>query len=181
MGKKIVVITGSPRENGNSFAMTDAFIRAAEAKGHTVTRFDAAMKNIGGCHACMTCYKTGKACSFDDDFNTIVPAILEADAIVFTMPVYWYSIPAQIKGVIDRIFSLVVGGKDIAGKECALITCCEEDDMSVMDGVRVPMERMCALNKWKMVGEVLVPGVLNAGDIGKTDGCKKAAALADAI
>ena len=181
MGKKIVVITGSPRKNGNSFAMTDAFIQAAETKGHTVTRFDAALKNIGGCRACMTCFQTGKACSFDDDFNTIAPAILEADAIVFTMPVYWYSIPAQIKGVIDRIYSLVVGGKDIAGKECALITCCEEDDMSVMDGVRIPMERMCALNKWKMVGEVLVPGVLNAGDIDKTDGCKKAAALADAI
>ena len=53
--------------------------------------------------------------------------------------------------------------------------------MSVMDGVRVPMERMCALNKWKMVSEVLVPGALNAGDIDKTDGCKKAAALADVI
>ena len=181
MSKKIVVITGSPRKNGNSFAMTDAFIQAAEAKGHTVTRFDAAMKNIGGCHACETCFKTGKACSFDDDFNTIAPTILEADAIVFTMPVYWYSIPAQIKGVIDRIFSLVVGGKDIAGKECALITCCEENDMSVMDGVRIPMERMCALNKWKMVGEVLVSGVLNAGDIDKTDGREKAAALAGAI
>ena len=181
MGKNIVVITGSPRKNGNSFAMTDAFIQAAERKGHTVTRFDAAMKNIGGCRACETCFSTGKACTFDDDFNTIAPAILEADAIVFTMPVYWYSIPAQIKGIIDRIFSLVVGGKDIAGKECALITCCEEDDLSVMDGVRIPMERMCALNKWKMVGEVLVPGVLNPGDIVKTDGCKKAAALADVI
>ena len=46
MSKKIVVITGSPRKNGNSFAMTDTFIRAAEAKGHTVTRFDAAMKKL---------------------------------------------------------------------------------------------------------------------------------------
>ena len=181
MSKKIVVITGSPRKNGNSFAMTDAFIKAAKEKGHTITRFDAALKKVGGCHACETCYSTGKACTFDDDFNTIAPAILEADVIVFTMPVYWYSIPAQIKGVIDCIFSLVVGGKDIAGKECALITCCEEDDMSVMDGVRIPIERMCALNKWKMVGEVLIPGVLNAGDIDKTDGCKKAADLADAI
>ena len=89
MRKKIVVITGSPRKNGNSFAMTDAFINAAEAKGHTVARFDAAMKNVGGCRACETCFKTGKACSFDDDFNTIAPAILEADAVVFTMPVYW--------------------------------------------------------------------------------------------
>ena len=181
MGKKIVVITGSPRKNGNSFAMTDAFIKAAEEKGHTVTRFDAAFMKVGGCHACETCYSTGKACTFEDDFDTIAPAILEADALVFTTPVYWYSIPAQIKGVIDCIFSLVIGGKDITGKECALITCCEEEDMSVMDGVRIPIERTAALNKWTMVGEVLIPGVLNVGDIDKTDGCKKAAALADAI
>lgn len=181
MSKKIVVITGSPRKNGNSFAMTDAFIKAAEAKGHIVTRFDAAMKKVGGCHACETCFKTGKACSFDDDFNTIAPAVLEADAVVFTTPVYWYSIPAQIKGVIDKLFSFVVGGRDIAGKECALITCCEEDDLSVMDGVRIPIERTAALIKWHMVGEVLVPGVLNPGDIEKTDGCAQAAALADKL
>ena len=109
---KITVITGSPRKQGNSFAMTDAFIRSAEQRGHTVQRFDAAFLKIGGCHACMTCYKTGKACSFDDDFNRIAPAILESDAVVFTMPVYWYSIPAQIKGVIDRLFSLVVRSEE---------------------------------------------------------------------
>ena len=97
------------------------------------------------------------------------------------MPVYWYSIPAQIKCVIDKLFSFVVGGKDIAGKECALIACCEEDDMSVFDGVRIPIERSAALLKWNMVGEVLVPGVLNVGDIEKTDGCKKAIALAKSI
>ncbi len=181
MSKKIAVITGSPRKKGNSFAMTEAFIQAAQAKGHTVTRFDAALLKIGGCRACETCFSTGKACTFDDDFNTIAPAILEADAVVFTMPVYWYSIPAQIKGVIDRLYSFMVAGKDIAGKECAVIACCEEEDMTVLDGVRLPIERSAALMKWKMVGEVLVPGVLNVGDIDKTDGCARAAALADAI
>ena len=181
MNKKIVVITGSPRRSGNSFAMTEAFVKAAEEKGHTVTRFDTSSMKIGFCHACETCYSTGRACSFDDDFNTIAPAILEADAVVFSMPVYWYSIPAQIKGVIDKMFSLVVGGKDIAGKECALITCCEEEDMSVMDGVRIPIERTAALIGWKMVGEVLIPGVLETGAIEKTDGCAQAAALADRI
>lgn len=175
---KIVVITGSPRRKGNSFAMTDAFVKAAEAKGNSVTRFDAAFMKIGGCHACMTCFKTGKACSFDDDFNQIAEAVLKADAVVYTMPVYWYSIPSQIKGVIDRIFSLVIGGKDISGKKCALITCCEESDMTVMDGVRIPLERSAKLLKWQMVGEVLVPGVLNEGAVSDTDGCEQAAALA---
>ena len=181
MSKKIVVITGSPRKKGNSFAMTEAFVKAAEKKGHTVTRFDIAAMNVGGCRACETCFKTGKPCSFDDDFNSIAPVILEADAVVFATPVYWYSIPAQIKGVIDKLFSFCVAGKDIEGKECALITCCEENDLSVMDGVRIPVERSAALLKWNMVGEVLIPGVLNAGDIEKTDGCKQAAALVEKI
>ena len=179
MRKKIVVLTGSPRKSGNSSAMADAFIRAAETRGHSVTRFDAALRQVGGCRACETCFKTGKPCSFDDDFNTVAPAILEADAVVFVTPVYWYSIPAQIKGVIDRLYSLVVGEKDYAGKECAMIVCCEEHEMDVMDGVRIPLERTAALLKWNMVGEVLIPGVLAAGDIEKTDGCTQAAALAE--
>ena len=49
----------------------------------------------------------------------------------------------------------------------------------MLDGVRIPIERTAALNKLKMVGEVLVLGVLNAGYIYKTDGCKQAAALAE--
>lgn len=176
---KILVLTGSPRKRGNTFALVEAFTNAAQAKGHEVVRFDTAMMHIGGCRACMTCYKTGKACSFDDDFNTIAPHILDADAVVYAMPVYWYSIPAQIKGVIDRVFSLVIGGKDVAGKRCGIITCCEEHDASVMDGVTMPLRRTFDLLKWNLVGEVCIPGVLNEGDIAHTDGCAQAAALAE--
>ena len=158
--------------------MTEAFIKTAEKQGHTVERFDAAMMNVGGCHACETCFKSGKACSYDDDFNKAAPSIERADAVVFTTPVYWYSFPAQIKGMIDKLYSFCVAGKAVAGKECALIACCEENDMTVLDGVRIPYERTAALLQWKSVGEVLIPGVLNAGEIEKTDGIERAAALA---
>ena len=91
-----------------------------------------------------------------------------------------------IKAVIDKLYAFCVAGKDIAGKDiagkaCGLIACCEENDMSVLDGVRILVERSAALMKWHMAGEVLVPGVLNAGDIEKTDACAMAAALADKI
>ncbi len=49
----------------------------------------------------------------------------------------------------------------------------------MLDGVRVPLERTAALLKWNVVGEVLVPGVLKVGDIAKTDGVERAAALAE--
>ena len=48
-------------------------------------------------------------------------------------------------------------------------------------GVRIPMERTAALLKWDMIGEVLIPGVLNEGDINRTDGCQQAAALAERL
>ncbi len=176
---KITVITGSPRKKGNTFAMVDAFIKSAEAKGHQVVRFDAAMMKIGGCHDCLTCFKIGKACSFDDDFNIIAPHIMDADAVVYAMPLYWYSIPAQIKGVIDRVFSFVVARKDIAGKKCGIITCCEEHDPTVMEGVTMPLHRTFDLLKWNLVGEVCISGVFNEGDINSSDGCAQAAALAE--
>lgn len=181
MKKKIVVITGSPRKRGNSFAMTDAFISAAEAKGHEVVRFDAAMMQVGGCRACDTCFKNGKPCSFDDDFNKIAPFIEAADGIVFTMPVYWYTMPAQIKAVIDRMCCFSTGGKDLSGKSCALITCCADDDMSSMDGVRFAYERSIEFLEWNSVGEVLMPSLCDVGDVANSDGCQRAAALAQAF
>ena len=69
--------------------------------------------------------------------------------------------------------------KESEEKQTDHLFLCEEDDVSVMDGVRVPYERTIALLKWKSVGEVLIPGVLNVGDIYKTDGCKKAEKLAE--
>ncbi len=97
------------------------------------------------------------------------------------MPVYWYSVPAQLKAAIDKMYSFCIAGRPFSGKEAALITCCEESDPSVMDGVRFFFERTAALVNWANVGEVLVPGVLEAGAIEKTDGCAQAAALADKI
>ncbi len=179
MCKEILVLTGSPRKNGNSFAMTEAFIAEVKKRGHTVTRFDIAAMSVSGCRACEKCFKTGKACIFNDDFNKIAPVIQAADAIVFSMPVYWYSIPSQIKAVIDKLFSFYNAKIDLSDKECALISCCEEADTSVFDGVLIPIKRSASLLNWKMLGAVLVPSVIKAGDIDKTDGCKLAADLAD--
>ena len=175
---KITVITGSPRKNGNSFAMTKAFIDEAERLGHTVKRFDAAFMNIGGCHACQTCYKTGKACSFDDDFNIIAPPYSWSRR----RRLYNAHILVLYPGVDkrrNRPNVLVRCGRQENWREkCGIIACCEENDVSVMDGIRMPIERSASLLKWEVFGEVLLPGVLEIGDINKTDGCKQAEELA---
>ena len=176
---KIMVVKGSSRKGGNSNSMADAFIQAAKELGHEVVECNAANMNLNGCHGCMPCYKTGKACSFDDDFNTIADDLLEADGWVFAFPIYWYSIPGQTKCILDNVFSFAVGGKDCKGKKIAVISCCEESDMTVFDHAVGPFERAAALMSWESVGNVLVPGVNNVGDIANTDGCARAAALAE--
>lgn len=180
---KVVVITGSPRKGGNSDLLAEAFIHAAEEKGHSVQRFDAGRMKIQGCHACNTCYKTGKPCTFDDDFNKIAPAILEADAVAFAMPTYWFSVPSNIKGVLDRMYCFLIGGKmeQAAGKKAVLIACCGDASVSIMDAIKLTFEKSFALMSWEMIGEVLVDGVMKAGDVKKTDGLRRAAALAERL
>ena len=178
MKKKIVVLTGSRRKDGNSYALADAFVRAAEASGHTVTRFDAGLMNLCGCRVCDRCYSTGKACVIADDFNAIAPAVEEADAVVIVTPICWYAMPAQLAAVFDRFNCFKVGEKDLSGKECALLACCEDEDISTFDGVRFAYERTADLLDWHSVGEVLIPGVLKPGEIRRTDGVARAAALA---
>ena len=176
---KIVVINGSPRKHGNTARMIQAFKDSAGANGHEIVEFNAALSNVGGCHACETCYKTGKACTYDDDFNTIAPDILDADGVVLACPTYWYSFPGQIKNVIDKFYSFFIGKKEIAGKKSALICCCEESELDVMDGLSQPYDKIIALLKWESVGKVLITDVLEEGAVDKTDGCAQAAALAE--
>lgn len=175
----IVLLTGSPRRGGNTMKMADAFEEAARSRGHEVKRYDTAMMKIGGCQACEKCYSAGRPCVQDDSFNEMADAIEAADGVVFAAPTYWYSFPAQIKAAMDRMFCFAVGHREIAGKKCALITCCEEEEMSVMDGLIKPLERAAALMKWELVGSVRRPCVYKKGDIDATDGLKEAAALAE--
>ena len=86
---------------------------------------------------------------------------------------------AQIRSVIDKLYSFCVAEKEIAGKECALITCCEDEDATAMNGVQFAYERSAKYLHWKPVGEVMISSVNAVGDIHITDGCQKAAALAE--
>lgn len=179
MGSNIVVLTGSPRKNGNSSDMASAFVEEARRLGHEVVRFDAAELKVGGCRACESCYRTGRACAFDDDFNAIAPKLELADAVVFVSPVYWWGFTAQIKTVIDKLYAIYHAKEDLSGKRCVLIACAADDDPTVFDGLNFAYDKTVELLGWTTVGRVTVPGVSGEGDIHHTDGIRRAAALAE--
>lgn len=182
MGKKIVVITSSFRKDGNSTALAEAFIEEAQKKGHSVKRFDAAYLNIGPCHGCDTCFKTGKACTFDDDFNTVAPYIEEADAVILATPTYWFSIPGKVKCLIDKLYSFCVGKKEaIAGKKAGLLCTCQSQSTSDMEGIIMPYHKAIDYLGWENIGEILISSMDKPGELQQTAGPEQARALADQL
>lgn len=125
MGKKVLVLTGSPRKNGNTEKMADAFIRGAEAAGHTVTKFEGGIKKVGGCRACNNCWSKGRACVFDDDFTELSELLENNEVLLISSPLYWFGFPAQVKSVIDRLYAYSGSGgpRPLGIKESMLFIC----------------------------------------------------------
>lgn len=169
MKKSILVLNGSPRVGGNSDLLADAFIKGAITAGHDVIQYKVGNKNIMGCKACDACYSKGKACVFDDDFNSISPILEQADTIVFVTPLYWFTFPTQIKAVIDKTYSFIIGKRELKIKESMLLVCGEDKEEAVFDSIISTYKMIAYYQKWTDRGHLIVPGVLHKGDILSTD------------
>lgn len=106
MKKKAIVLLGSPRKNGNTSLLADAFIRGAAEAGNQTEKILLGDKNISGCLGCGACRRNGGQCVQKDAMQEIYPKLLEADVIVFASPVYFYSWTSLMKKVIDRTFAI---------------------------------------------------------------------------
>ena len=102
--KKVLIISASPRKGGNSDLLCDEFAKGAIEAGHEVEKIRLAEKKVGYCTGCYACQKLNK-CVQNDDANAIVEKMLAADVIVLATPVYFYSMDAQLKALIDRTVS----------------------------------------------------------------------------
>ncbi len=99
--KSVLIISASPRKNGNSDMLCDRFAQGAKESGHNVEKVFVASKNIGYCRGCGACYTSHK-CVQKDDMADILDKMVTADVIVLATPVYFYSMDGQMKTFIDR-------------------------------------------------------------------------------
>ncbi|MBO4932509.1 MAG: flavodoxin family protein [Clostridia bacterium] len=96
MSKNVLILSGSPRKNGNSDILCDEFARGAAEAGNNVEKIRVAEKNIGFCRACYACRGTG-VCTIKDDMAEVLQKMIDADVLVLASPVYFYSIDAQLR------------------------------------------------------------------------------------
>jgi multimeric flavodoxin WrbA len=117
---KILGLSFSPRERGNTELLMDAVLSAAGQRGAETELYRAVEHDIRPCDACGACFKTGE-CPIEDDMQELYGKMLAADGILFGTPVYFYNITAQGKCVIDRTIALNHGGKTLSSKVGAVV------------------------------------------------------------
>ena len=100
---KVTAIVTSPRAGGNCDVLTDEAIRGAEENGAEVKKYFVQDLEVNPCQACGGC-GDGIDCVYDDDMADILQDILDSDAVIFASPIYFGTINAQAKAVIDRFY-----------------------------------------------------------------------------
>lgn len=171
MSKKVLILSGSPRKNGNSDLLCDEFAKGAVEAGHQVEKIRVAEKNIGYCHACYGCKGTG-VCVIKDDMAEVLQKMVDCDVLVLASPVYFYSIDAQLKAVIDRSVARWLEVKD---KELYYI-------MAAADAEKASMETTLACFRGyadcvegaKEMGVIYGTGVYEKGEVTDTKAMQEA-------
>ena len=125
--KKVLILSGSPRKGGNSDILCDQFAKGAQEAGNKVEKIRIADKKIGYCRACYYCRDHAGECAVKDDMAEVLRKMIEADVIVLASPVYFYSIDAQLKAVIDRT---VARWLEVRNKQFYYIVTCADTEKS---------------------------------------------------
>lgn len=168
MSKKICILNGSPRPNGNTQELITRFTRGAEAAGNEVIRFDLQKMNI---HGCLGCCNGGKdeasPCVQKDDMMKIYPVYREADIVVLASPMYYWGISGQLKMAFDRLFAVAELSPDYENphKACALLMSAEGDTADNFAPVRAFYEGLTSHLGWENIGVVYASGNMEAGAI----------------
>ena len=103
--KKILVVQGGGRPNGNTAQLVNSFAKGAWESGHSVEIISLVKNEVKGCLGCNAC-RYGKPCVQKDSFNDIVPKIKTADCIVFASPLYFWTVSSRIKAFIERFYCI---------------------------------------------------------------------------
>ena len=172
MSKRVLILSGSPRKGGNSDLLCDEFMRGAIESGNEVEKIRVAEKKIGFCSACYYCRDHGGVCVKKDDMAEILQKMIDADVIVLSSPVYFYSIDAQLKAVIDRT---VARWTEVRNKEFYyIVTCADEDRESQERTLECFRGYADCVEGAKEMGVVYGIGVYEPGEIRSTPAFKEA-------
>ena len=177
--KKILVITTSPRLGGNSDKLAEAFIEGAKSEGNRIEKIDLRPLRIEPCIACDKCFSSGKPCILNDDMDKIYQAIDANEVIAFSMPLYYWNIPAKLKAVIDRFYALF--SKGYPKRQAALLISAGDTAQDTFAIVDASWKKILSHMGWELLGTVYAGNVNDLGAVEKTAYLAEAKKLGSSI
>ncbi len=142
--KKVLVLNGSPREKGNCSMLTDQVKKGAEEVGAVVKAYHLNSMKIHPCNACNACLKSKGVCVIKDDMQILYPEIISADTLIIASPVYWFTMSAQVKLVIDRLYAFEAIRKNIwPNKKIGLIVTYNSGMYKTIDTLEGIFDYLC--------------------------------------
>ncbi|MEG1583664.1 MAG: flavodoxin family protein, partial [Anaerovorax sp.] len=169
----ILVISGSPREGGNTEIMVDAFAKGAGENGNQVTIKKLSGLTVAPCRACEYCFSHDGVCIQKDDMAGIISAMNESDMIVFASPIYWFAVSAQTKAVIDRLYAAAKKGFH---PHCTALLL-DSGSPGVYDSAIAAYKAMSGYLKWEDKGIITISGMEKSGDMSHSEELSKVYAL----
>jgi multimeric flavodoxin WrbA len=157
MSNYVLVLKGSPRENGNSSTLAERVATGVKDSGVEVESVSLHTLDIRPCDACDSCQETGGVCVIKDDMQSLYPKLKRASAIVVASPVYWFTISAQAKLCIDRWYAFQTPqGSELRGKKFGFVLTYGDTDLYTSGGINAihTFESMCRYLHGDMVGMV---------------------------
>ena len=178
MSKRVLILSSSPRKGGNSDTLCDQFMKGAAEAKHHVERVFLAEKKINYCSGCCTCQESGK-CKQKDDMAGILASMIAADVIVMATPVYFYTMCAQMKTLIDRTFARYT---EITDKDFYFIATAAVTSKAALERTIESFRGFTScLPRAKEKGIVYGTGAWNVGDILKSRAMKQAYDMGKAL
>lgn len=179
MNKKVLVFSASPRREGNSDLLCDAFIQGAQQAGNQVEKIFLRDKNIHLCNGCEVCFDNGGVCAQKDDMVEILDKMVATDVMVMATPVYFYTMNAQMKMLIDRVASRYT---EIKNKEFYFIATAADEHQQKLERTIEGFRgfTMC-LDGSIEKGIIYGCGVLNKGEIKGKPAFKQAFEMGKAV
>lgn len=174
----ILILSGSPRKGGNTELLVEAFAKGA-TEHHQVEIVSVRDVKVNPCLGCNACFKTDGICAQKDDMDVIYEKMSQTDMLVIASPVYFYSISAQLKAVIDRFHNPIRDSYHI--KKMALLLVGAATLPELFDAILTEYNLCLNFFKIKDAGKVLVRGVKDKGDIKNTDTLNEAYTLGYSI
>ena len=129
--QNVIIVTSSPRKNGNSEILAQKFAEGAKSAGNQSNIIAVRNIDLKFCTGCLYC-NTHDKCVLNDGMNALYESFQNSDVLVFATPIYYYSVCGQLKTLLDRLNPLFVRKNKF--KDVYLLATAADDDDSAMDG-----------------------------------------------